>query len=267
MKTKIILSVLITGLIFSSCQKKVEDLQQSANDNSVAESAFNDIYAQVEDSYNSSTQNKNLTSTCAVITIDKPDTTNFPKKVTIDFGSGCTDDRGITRTGKIIADITGKFRESGTVVTVTLENFTRNGNAITGQKTITNNGPNAAGHYVYTINVNDASITTDKGTISWSSSRQREWISGFDTKWPNISDDEFLITGSVSGVNSLDREFSIEITTALNVKRDCKWITAGVVEITSELGQTRKLDYGDGTCDDKATLHVRNKTKEITLRH
>lgn len=267
MKTKIILLLIIAGFAVSSCKKKTEDLQQTAKDNSIAESAFNDIYNQVESSYYSSTQNKNLTSTCAIVTIDKPDTTNFPKLITIDFGTGCTDNWGVVRSGKIIANITGKYRESGTVITVTLENFTRNGNAITGKKTITNNGPNSAGHVIFTINVNDASITTDKGTISWSSGRQREWISGFDTKWPNVSDDEFLITGSVAGVNSLDREFSIEITTALDIKRNCKWITAGVIEITTEFGQTRTLDYGDGLCDDKAILHIRNKTKEITLHH
>lgn len=266
MKNLIFLSLLIIGLIFNSCKKKVEDLQQTANDNSIAESAFNDIYDQVENSFYSF-QNKNLTSDCAVITVDNPDSTTFPKVITIDFGTGCTDARDITRAGKIIANISGKFRETGTVITVTLENFSRNGNAITGKKTITNNGPNADGHVVFTINVNEASITTDNGTISWSSGRQREWISGFDTKWPNVSDDEFLITGSVAGTNSLDREFSVEITTPLDIKRDCKWITAGVIEITTEFGQTRTLDYGDGTCDDKATLHIRNKTKEITLRH
>ncbi len=265
--SKMIIAILSIAIIATSCKKnEKEDVQQSAADNALAEASFEDVTNQVDQAYEQSTS-KSINTTCAIITHTDFSDGIFPDTLTVDFGTGCTGEHGVTRSGKIISTITGRYRDAGTVITHTLENFYRNGNHITGTKTVTNNGLNNAGHIYFTITIRNASITTDNGTISWTSDRTREWIAGSDTHgilgW---LDDVYLITGTASGTNAHGKTFSATITSPLRIELSCRWIVSGSFEITPQGGDTRTVDYGDGTCDNKATLTWRNRTYNITLR-
>lgn len=260
--------LLFISTLFISCSKsKKEEVKQTASDNTIAETSFNDIYNQVDlAARNQATGNKSPDSlTCAFITISPSDTTSFPKTITIDYGAGCTGNDGITRTGKIVATLTGKYRQTGTVITVTLEDYSRNGNEITGTKTITNKGKNNDNHTWFEIKVENASINTENGLISWESTREREWIEGEDTYWPNLTDDVYLITGSATGTNVNDKEFTVTITEALRIEIGCKHIVSGILELEVDGQDLRTLDYGDGNCDNHAILTIKNNTYDITL--
>ena len=269
--SKLIIAILSIAIIATSCKKnEKEDVQQSAADNAFAEASFDDITNQVDQAYDQSTS-KSINATCAVITHTIFTDTIFPDTLTVDFGTGCTDNHGVTRSGKIVSTITGLYRNSGTVITHILENFYRNGNHITGIKTVTNNGLNNGGNIYFTISVQNASITTDNGTISWASDRTREWVEGSNTTWQTNGflswlDDVYLITGTASGTNAHGKTFSATITSPLRIELSCRWIVSGSFEITPQGGDTRTVDYGDGTCDDKAVLTWRNRTYNITLR-
>lgn len=258
-------SFCLSLFIFASCGKAArEDAQQSSKDNSAAESAFDDIFKQVDKGYTEASDNKSAkTFTCATLTLAHYDTL-FPNTLTIDFGSGCTDAYGITRSGKIIATLTKPMISVGSVTSITLENFKRNGKAITGTKTITNNGLNSSGHPVFGIEILNASVETADGIVSWNSSRTREWTEGYITPL-NYLDDVYNITGTASGTNTKGNKFEVEITSPLQIELSCAHITKGVIELTPEDSKTRTLDYGNGDCDDKATLKVGNRTYDITL--
>jgi hypothetical protein len=50
----------------------------------------------------------------------------------------------------------------------------------------------------------------------------------------------------------------------------CRWFDKGVLTLTRNNGSSRTVDFGDGTCDDQATITVtgrrgRTITRNITL--
>jgi len=52
----------------------------------------------------------------------------------------------------------------------------------------------------------------------------------------------------------------------LKVQLDCIWITEGVLSLKPEDYDARTLDYGNGICDNKATLSTNRRDTESTLR-
>ena len=48
-------------------------------------------------------------------------------------------------------------------------------------------------------------------------------------------------------------------------KASCKWFSSGSVLITPVGDVPRTINFGDGTCDNKATLTIGDKTIDILL--
>ncbi len=271
MKTKkIILSfavVLFFSLIYSSCKKSDRDEDKdttSASDNSIAENAFAGIFKSIGEFTDSTSLLR--ASSCATFTVDSIGTNSWPKTLTIDYGTtNCLCHDGNYRRGKIYASFTGRYRDSLTVITITLQNYYHNDNLITvGTHTITNNGHNSSGNLTYSINVQNASITTSKGTITWNSTRTREWIAGESTLF-DPWDDVYLITGSADGRALNGNTFTVTINTALRVALNCQWIESGSFTITPQNVAPRFLDFGNGACDNAATVTINGSTYNITL--
>lgn len=183
-------------------------------------------------------------------------------EIEIDFGDGC-ETLGITRSGKINVLYTGKYREEGTVITATLENYVSNGNPLEGTRTVTNKGENAEGHIEYGIKVDDAKITFDNGDeITWSSDRTRLWVEGQDTPM-NIQDNVYKVFGSSSGINRNEEAFDISIPEAdpLHYDMSCWQETqlpvSGQFALNSEgLINQWMVDYGHGEGECNRTVQV-----------
>jgi hypothetical protein len=257
----------------SSCKKDAVATDETdtdiaaAEDNAVAEDIFNDVFNSMDEAareqagFYKNGQEETATLGCATITAD---TTVSPRKLTIDFGTGCVGKDGRTRAGKIIITFTGRYRTAGTVITHTFDNYYVNGNKVEGEKIVTNMGKNAAGNQVFKIEVKGAKITTANGTISWKSTREREWTAGQNTA--TITDDEYNITGSSSGTNRNGKTFDVTITNALRIKIGCKYITQGTLEIKPENKLKRTVDYGNGTCDDTATVTIASRSYTFHMK-
>lgn len=274
--TFVAVAVLGTSLLFTSCKKdasKDADVE-SAENNSLAEASFNDVttisdQAAIGGSVNmrvadGSREDGSLGSGCATVTID---TVSTPHLITIDFGStNCVCNDGRTRRGKILLSYSGRYRESGTVISISFNNYFVNDNQLTGTKTITNQGLNNAGNLVYKIDVNGQVIKANGGgTISWTSSRQREWTAGANTPlvW---SDDAYSITGTASGTNASGKSYTINITKPLVRKMSCRWFESGTLDVTPEGKPTRTLDYGSTGCDANATVTILGYSFPIVLK-
>lgn len=274
--TFIAVAVIGSSLLFTSCKKdasKDSDVE-SAENNSLAEASFNDVttisdQAAIGGSVNmrvadGSREDGSLGSGCATVTID---TVSTPHIVTIDFGStNCVCNDGRTRRGKILLSYSGRYREAGTVISISFNNYFVNDNQLTGTKTITNQGLNNAGNLVYKIDVNGQVIKANGGgTISWTSSRQREWTAGASTPlvW---SDDAYSITGTASGTNASGKSYTINITKPLVRKMSCRWFESGTLDVTPEGKPARTLDYGTTGCDANATVSILGYSFPIVLR-
>ena len=271
------LVAIVGSVIFSSCRKRdkeeVDKDTSSASDQSLASTTVNDMTSISDEAGKSyavssfRTENTDglLNAPCASVTVD---TLSAVRTITVNFGStNCTCLDGRERRGSLIMSFTGRYRDSLTVITVTPQNYFVDDNQVTGSKTITNKGHNAAHHLVYDISANIQIIKANGGgTISWQSNRQREWITGEST--PSWSDDIYSITGSASGTNASGNTFTSVITSPLirNMAAGCRrHFTQGVLEHTPAGKATRYIDYGNGVCDNKATVTINGNTYAITL--
>lgn len=249
------------ALSFASCKKDSTDSidveTQSSSDNYLADHQVNDELKQVDEA----ATNNNLGKAGPTVTIDS---TSTPKVMTIDYGTGTICNDGKLRSGKLIVTWTGRYRDVGTVITVTADNFYQNGNQIEGTKTITNQGRNTNGNLTYGISVSGSKIKTIDGkSRTWNSTRTREWIAGENTLTP--TDDVYLITGSSSGVNANGLSYTAQITQALRFDLSCQYrLTAGEIELTPQGKLVRTINYGNGGCDNTFTVKIGNRTITVT---
>lgn len=188
------------------------------------------------------------------------------RTLTITFDpSGCMGRDGRVRRGQIVAVFSGQHRQAGSSVTVSLVNFSVNGNAHTGTRTITYTGSG-----VYALNVQNASVTTPQGTASWTSQRTYTQTAGAGTR--TILDDEYSVTGSASGTNRKGVSFTATIQQPLKkvFQRGCaRLFTAGTVEITTSREKTLLLNYdptGTQACDNIVSITVNGRTRTLQLR-
>jgi hypothetical protein len=277
-KTTIKIGTFALALVMSitSCDKDASySLTSASDDNSTAESVFDDVY---ETSMDESVEmelsatakasfGRERVGDCATITDSVIDSTTNHIIRTIDFGEeGCTvtckgEER--TKKGKIIIEKIGLKREVGSSLNVSFENFSINDYEIGGTKAISKS-LNDDDQFVHTIAVNSTITNPEGNTMSWVSNRTRTILEGYDTD-EDRSDDKIQIDGSSTGTNFDGENFSMTITTPLIKAAGCFFITAGVEEIAPAGKSTRTVDYGDGTCDDIANVTVDGETTEITI--
>ncbi len=273
-------SVISSSLLFTSCKKdsssKDADVE-AAESSALAEASFDDVttisdQAALSGSVNmrvagdaaANREDGSLGSGCATVSID---TVSSPHAIVIDFGNtNCVCNDGRTRRGKINLSYTGRYKDAGTVIVISFTNYFVNDNQVTGTKKITNQGLNVAGNLVYKLEINGQIIKANNGgTITWVSTRQREWTAGANTPLI-LSDDAYSITGNATGTIASGKSYTITIKSPLVRKMACHFFESGVVEVTPEGKPTRTLDYGNTGCDANATVSILGFTFPIILR-
>lgn len=199
---------------------------------------------------------------CFTVTVEPATLHVFPKTVTLDFGDGCVGKDGKTRKGKIISVYTGPMFLTGNKVTTTFQDYQVDSFKIAGTQVVENKSTNAI---QWSVDVTGGKITNaNSGNWkAWESSRSNKQIDGMSTPY-NLSDDIYEMTGSGSGSTTSNVSWTAEITVPLNWKFSCRWIFAGTVHLTRN-NLSGDLNYGDGTCDNKATLTVNGNSYDITL--
>lgn len=269
-------TAIVAGLVFSGCNKSDEknntNIETSdADTDALAESVFDEVQEIADQAYTFKVValksaegdfNDHL-SACATITLD---TTVLPRILTIDFGEeNCLCRDGKYRRGQIIVTFNGRYFQPGTVITHSFNNFYVNDNHIEGLKTLTNHGYNDAGFLWFSIVVNGQITRIENGNvITWSANKTKTWIEGDTT--PRFWDDVYLLEGNASSSNSNGSGFTRVITNPLRREMSCRWFVSGTVEITPNNRPVRLLDYGDGVCDNQATVTVNGETFNIILR-
>lgn len=272
-------SILLLGcFLFTiySCTKNnnsdnTDNETQSASDNSFAQSTNDDvttISTQSEDdgvtgSFSDSSYGY-LLSPCANVSIDN---ISNPHRLIIDFGtSNCRCLDGKYRRGKILVAYTGVYRDSGSTHTISFDNYYVNDYKVDGTQTVINNGHNSSGNLSFAIQVNSTITDTSGNTLTYTSERTREWVAGETTNgllgW---RDDVYSITGTASGTAFDGTQFTCNITSPLIVALNCRWVEEGKVDFKPSGKLTRTIDYGNGDCDNKATVTIAGASFNILL--
>lgn len=266
---KVLFSFVALSIFFASCNKEtqqeiIEESVTTSEDIAALENLTQDTEDEVDMIIDEINTNSLVTNECPTVTVT-PDDGSFPRTVTIDYGTdGCEGPNGRIRKGQIIVTQTDFMRIGGAVRTVSLQDFSIDDVAIEGTKTWTNQGYDEDGNVSITRQVSKTITYPDGTQASWEVNHTLSQIEGADTEaW---MDNVYQITGGSSGINRNGVAFSATITEPLTKNKFCRWIQSGVKEYT--FGEyARTLDYGDGTCDNKAEVTFANgQTRIIRIR-
>jgi hypothetical protein len=284
-------NLLLAGMILglsctTSCKKEVspnnpdavetQNLTMSSEDDAVVDMIFTEIHEQelglmdeiglpdigLDDE---SSIGLDSVGRCVKVTITPRDPMVFPKTVVFDYGEGCKGRDGKTRKGKLIIRYSAPMVKPGATAFTQFENFSINNIKVEGKHSTKNNS--TATIRIFTRTVENGKLTfPNGGTILWNGTHTNKQVSGMGTPgFPR--DDEFEITGGARGISERGGnkiEWSRVIAEPLHKAFTCRWISKGVVHITRNNNRAI-LNYGDGTCDNKAVIIINGNRKEITL--
>ena len=262
-------AALVGAFSLTSCNKTddAENLltEFSQDDDEVA-SYFEDVYEETEEVTNPETGTKSMeveltgSGTRNVETSFSGDT--IIRTVTYNNFVNGNAQRQRTKNGQVIMKTIHNQYPGEYKRIVTMNNFTINGNKIEGEKVIVRSAQN---QYQFTVTLTNGKVTFTDGTqYTREFTRTRTWASGYATPY-FIWDDEFEVEGVSTGVNRNGKTYTHQITTPLYIKNACRWIVSGTIDLTVD-GKSATIDYGDGTCDAKATVTMNGETVEINLR-
>jgi hypothetical protein len=200
---------------------------------------------------------------CAVITI----TGNFPaKNIKIDFGIGCLSPNGVFRKGIVNIVLTDSIRNTGSTATVTFDNYYVNGYKKEGTITWTNTTVQGSNTRSWTRTVANGKITAPSG-VYWLHTANLTFtqIAGVSTPL-NITDDVYEITGTRTVTNQAGNTRTSTTQTALQKKTACANIDKGILSVQGP-NHSAVIDFGDGTCDNVATISIDGRpVRTILLR-
>jgi hypothetical protein len=259
----ILTAIICAMVVFTSCRKDRRDTIGSSisTDNSTAENLFSDMF-KVVDNVSATTEGIRENEFGCIDTI-YVDTLSNPRTVTIDFGNdACVGEDGRIRTGILHVTYTGRYREPGTEITITTENYTVDGYSIDGTKIIENLGLNGSGQLHFGITAyGNITAPGNAWTVTWQSDRVRTWVEGQSTA--TIWDDVYEITGTGTGVNRNDIPYTLLITSPLRAEVGCRWIVSGAITIEPEEYATRYIDFGNGECNNGFTVTVNGEEYQL----
>lgn len=198
--------------------------------------------------------------------------TTWPKHVRIDYGTSCQDRFGVFRSGVINIIFNGPmFNAGATTVIETDGNYKRNGIGINGRLAISGVTWDNTKGLQYTTDLTRGKLSlSDSVIIDYISHKTVKQIAGVDQVGAliNPSDDVYSIEGNASITYEKGPLVGVPATfttvEALIKRWDCQYISKGKLQIAFNK-ITGVLDYGDGKCDNDATITVGDKTKAIKL--
>jgi hypothetical protein len=304
MKTNFLIARVITtlfsvALVFNSCKKETSESNLSPQEEEQAsvasseseaesESIFNEVFDNVigvnndvglagtgvfgRMSTSTTTNQTERIAACFNVSITHvTQGQDFPLRVEIDFGTGCTGRDGRVRSGKIITEYTGRLMVPGKSATTVFKEYKVDGVTVEGSLKITNTGN--ANTRQFTVEVTNAKLTNPNGNYTkWNSKRVITQVEGLGT--PDLHmDDIFTITGGAYGevrTSTFATTWESSIVEPLYKRFGCPYISKGKVKIIRRnLSADSKwigiLNYGTGTCDNKATLTVNGAERQIIL--
>lgn len=183
----------------------------------------------------------------------------YPKTIVIVFND-CEGKHGRKRNGTLTIVISEDMRNEGATRTATFKGFGQNGRTITGTKTLTNMGQNENGNYVFEKS-GKMEASCQKGSFTREQSGQIEWLSGFGDG--DCDNNVVSITGSSSATGPKGTH-SREIMEPLIKDFSCAYFKQGVIKVSGKRGEAI-IDFGEGDCDNTASVTKEGVTSEINL--
>ena len=210
---------------------------------------------------------------CAKVTITRTGTSNdIPTGViTIVYPADgtCKDGRGNVRKGTITITYTGKKFALNSKIVTTFTEYSIGGVKIEGTYTLTNVTATTTDFPRFTAVIVGGKVTfLDGKTVTREQSFTREWQRG-----ANPSSDKWVLLagGTASGSNRDGVVYNMSITKDLVYSRACQISNKVFIAVSGEKtfksgDKLMTINFGDGACDNKVTITVNGKSKEVEIK-
>lgn len=186
--------------------------------------------------------------------------------LTVDFGTGCTDQRGNVRAGKLMFTYNKWRFQPGSTIVITTNDYTINGVRLEGTRTLTNiNSDNddesAARKYNSVLENGKATFLIDNSIAERESDITWQW-----TRTDSPSNDFLAImtTSEASGKTREGTSYEVSVYESLIYKRNCGIAVSGIKKYLLE-GKEITIDYGNGTCDRSVVVTVNGTSRAFTI--
>ncbi len=276
MKTKKalpLLAIIAVGVCFSSCKKTDSNTETTAAEiatttDLAGRAAISDnLTEDANDVFMNAANDKSVlggrgialrpqtpADPCGTISITPA--IGFPKTITIDFGTGCTSLKGVTRSGKITVVIDTLVRVPGSKAVMTFANYIVNGFQLEGTITWTNTSTATVRSWKREVTGGKTTNTIDGKYWYHNGIKNVVQSEGLSTPL-NLSDDVFSITGThtVTNMSNKRRTCTIDDSNPLIKANTCRYISKGSMKLEGP-NHYAVIDFGDGTCDDQATIAI-----------
>ena len=190
---------------------------------------------------------------CATVTVNPQN--SFPKTIVVDFGTnGCVSADGVSRKGKINITLSDYVHNPGAVAVMTFENYYTAGLKVEGTITWTNTS--TANGISWTRQITNGRVIEPLSGYYWTHEGTKNVVQTAGAGTPtNILDDVYSVTGNHTVTNPAGKTRTVTITEALEKKVTCHNVSKGKMKIQAQT-HFAILDYGDGTCDNVATITI-----------
>lgn len=263
------------AVLLSACNDSTRDLDQefqSSIDFTKALKITNDIFLQQHDFARNDTL-LNGTNSYIYVADDCLDfytvtQTNgkYPKTLNVYYPDGNTTPcfNGMIRSGLLRATYSNAYTNYNASVELQFKDFYYNGYLVKGTALLKNRGANSTGFTTFRLTPNFTfTDTASQKSFTLNGQLDYAWTAGSTNI--QTTNDEFEVTGSVTGISSAGTNYSAKITSAIPVNYECVWPSSGEVTLEPTSLQTRYLKYGFGTCDNSFTLEVNFDSQTIEV--
>lgn len=198
---------------------------------------------------------------CGSLVVTPKEPLVFPKSVALDYGNGCTDLLGVARAGKILINLQ-KLWEPGSTSSIEYGDYTENQVKMNGKVSLSNISDNTGA--ALQLSVLNLKRTEATGAVSTVESGLTFRQTGGSLTFWDWADDVYSITGTTKIALSNGQSASMSITVPLTKTNTCAWVSKGSAALVVN-NVPMAIDFGDGTCNDEATVTVNGTSYIIHL--
>jgi hypothetical protein len=197
---------------------------------------------------------------CTPPVVVPADLFSFPKTISYDFGTGCQDADGKTKSGKLTLKV-GQLLAVGATIEATFDNYTEDGNKVNGTFNIVNNGILGASN-LSVVGENITMTYKDGKTGTYNVRQTVKQVAGLANL--DMMDDVYEVSSNLTGTLTDGTRINFQNTTPLKKSNACYWIQKGLALLKAN-DIPMVVDFGDDVCDNRATVTIGITTYNITL--
>ena len=179
------------------------------------------------------------TQACFVAT-----TTQMENQLLVTFESNCTGEDGKVRSGSILLEWSGSHETNDFSYTASFDGYKLDDYGLAGSITVSN--------MTFTQNGGGFTCVVDDGIVTCPDGKQIMYEQDFDYDLTFGEALEIRVTGSATGAGKEGNSYTANIKDAILVVSGCDYAVSGSFDITFNDRPTVTVNYGDGTCDNKA---------------